>query len=593
MQSNLVLTANFVDLAPPTLTLNELAKGQTAVTNEAPLTITGTTTPAADASPITNVWVSFNSNAWQSATSTAASTSTNQWSSWMAVMTPTPGLQSVRAYAVDAIGNASLTNAFTFTCRQSFALVVRTNQTGTGLGTINPNYNGRQLIAGNTLTMKAQPLPGNAFVSWTSNVLPPTNAQTITFTMVSNLVLYANFRDTTPPTLTVTSPANGRVVTASPITLQGNASDNIAVAQVWYAVNSNAWQLAAGTTNWTASVTLAPGTNVIQAYALDTANNSSPTKTVTVVFPTAPASLTNLRALVTPEDGTPPFEVDFGAKVFSQYAWSTNNDNDAGNYAYASADQATGLLQLQSSALPENSGTQTWLLEFTNHYAAFLDYTNAAGQPVTASAVFSAITNVTPATLTGQTLVSVNALSAQTTYNFLKNSVVIATTGARQQTNTWTLQNYGPCGALLVLASATQTNWSLFHFETALAAEYISESTDGTADAGLAGFIRTTSGGNAPATAAALNSSVALDNAGATLTTIFLNNGAFALTTSDDSLTGAGLYDYTKLSANVGQFILTYTGAHVGTSITSVIQFYNPNFGIVTNTAGISGLLLH
>jgi len=757
MQSNLVLTANFVDLAPPTLTLNELAKGQTAVTNEAPLTISGTTTPAADASPITGVWVSFNSNAWQSATSA------NHWTNWTAVMTPTPGLQSVRAYAVDAVGNASLTNGFTFTCRQSFALVVRTNQTGAGLGTITPNYNGQQLIAGNTFSMKAQALPGNVFVSWTSNLLPGTNSPNYTFTMVSNLVVYANFHDTTPPTLTVTSPAKGQVVTTNSLTLQGTASDNDAVGQVWYAVNANPWQLATGTTNWTGNVALVPGTNVIQAYALDTANNSSitntlsvlyavagtltlqtnglgtiaqpattyyigqnytltavpakgfaftnwtgnpvagtnqaaikftmvsnlaltatfvdtqnptvtilspasgnvtnssiivtgkawdnwglgavycqlnggawtlaspaatytnwslavnlipgtnvisacaadisgqepygttrysPTNSMTVVFQTAPASLNNLRAVVTPADGTTPFEVDFGSNVFSQYAWSTNIANDAGEYAYASPGQVTGVLQLQSPALPQNTEVQTWQLAFTNHYAAFISYTNAAGQPAIASAVFSGITNVAPVTLTSQTLVSVNALSAQTTYNFLTNGVVVATTGSQRQTNTWTLQNYGPCGALLVLANASQTNWSLFHFETALAAEYVSESSDGTADAGLAGFVRTTSGGNAP-TAAALNGGVLLDNDGATLTSILLNNGAFALTTSDGSLTGTGTYDYTKLGSNEGQFILNYSGANAGSSATSVIQFYNPNFGVITNSDGASGLLLH
>jgi len=84
----------------------------------------------------------------------------------------------------------------------------------------------------------------------------------------------------------------------------------------------------------------------------------------------------------------------------------------------------------------------------------------------------------------------------------------------------------------------------------------------------LAGFVRTTLGGNAPATSAALNGGVMLDNAGATLTTILLNNGAFVLTTSDDSLTDPGTYDYTKLSGNAGQCILNYTGVNVGSTLT-------------------------
>ena len=122
---------------------------------------------------------------------------------------------------------------------------------------------------------------------------------------------------------------------------------------------------------------------------------------------------------------------------------------------------------------------------------------------------------------------------------------------------------------------------------------FVSENSDGAADAGLAGFTRTTSGGNAPATVAPLNGVMILDNDGATLTTLFLDSGAFVLTISDNSLTGTGAYNYTQLSGNEGQFILNYGGASAGISSTNLIQFYNPNFGVLTNLTGVSGLLLH
>ena len=758
MESNLVLTANFVDLSRPALTMSVLPKGQTLVTNEAPLLITGTTTRAADSSAVTGVWLSFNGNPWQSAASA------NNLTNWTATLTPSPGLQSVRAYATDAMGNVSLTNTFSFTCLQSFPLVVRTNQIGTGLGIISPNYNGQSLLAGTNFVMKAQAQTGSVFVSWTSNLLPSTNSPTLTFAMASNLVLYANFRDIAPPTLAVTSPSNGQVLATSPLALRGVAADNVAVAQVWYAVNASAWQLAAGTTNWTASIPLVPGTNVIQTYALDTASNASPTNTlrvmyavagtltlrtnglgtiaqpagpyligqnytltawpakgfaftnwtgnpvagtnaaalqftmvpnlaltatfvdtqnptvtitsptagiltsasvtvtgkasdnwdvgavycqlnrgawqlagattgntnwslalnlpsgtnviracaadisgaepfgvthysptnsVTVVFQAAPASLANLRAVITPDDGSEPFEADFGTNLFSQYDWSTNNANDAGSYAYTSPDAATGILTLNSTALPQNSGVQTFQLNFTNRYIAAFSYTNGSGRLVTASAAFSAITNVIPATLAGQTAIRVNALGVMATWDFLANGLAVETTGALLQTNAWTQQNYGPCGAVLILSGGGRTNWNLLHFETPLVAEYVTAGSDGTVDAGLAGLVQTNYGGNAPNTAAVVNGDVLLANHGATLTTVYLNAGAFALFTSDDSQTGAGAYSYTRLSANVGQFTLKFSGAQTGVTVTNAVQFYNPNFGLITNAAAATGVLLH
>ena len=86
------------------------------------------------------------------------------------------------------------------------------------------------------------------------------------------------------PTLAIVSPsANQRVLTADlPVT--GTAADNVKVAQVWLKANAGAWQLGAGTSNWSGVVPLLAGTNVVRAYAVDTSGNLSLTNSVTFVY---------------------------------------------------------------------------------------------------------------------------------------------------------------------------------------------------------------------------------------------------------------------------------------------------------------------
>jgi len=87
-------------------------------------------------------------------------------------------------------------------------------------------------------------------------------------------------RDTTPPKVLTFSPASGTVVSNTSVLVKGTASDNVAVAGVEYrlanAAGTNAWQFAAGTTNWSATVTnLIPGPNTVTVEAIDTSSNIS------------------------------------------------------------------------------------------------------------------------------------------------------------------------------------------------------------------------------------------------------------------------------------------------------------------------------
>ncbi len=104
--------------------------------------------------------------------------------------------------------------------------------------------------------------------------------------MASNLAFTANFVDTKIPTLTITAPKANQKMTNAIAYVVGTASDNWKVAGVWYQLNSNAWNLANTTnnyTNWTTTLPLISGINTIKAYALDLDGNHSLMKTLNII----------------------------------------------------------------------------------------------------------------------------------------------------------------------------------------------------------------------------------------------------------------------------------------------------------------------
>src|SRR5689334_21532363 len=104
-------------------------------------------------------------------------------------------------------------------------------------------------------------------------------------------------RDTTPPSITITSPTTASTWTASgtPLALAGTASDNVGVKSVkWTNATTGGSGTASGTTSWSTSVALVAGQNVITLTARDAANNAG-TDTITVTYnapDTTPPSVT-------------------------------------------------------------------------------------------------------------------------------------------------------------------------------------------------------------------------------------------------------------------------------------------------------------
>jgi hypothetical protein len=98
----------------------------------------------------------------------------------------------------------------------------------------------------------------------------------------------ANFIDIQVPTNSITSPTSGQRWSNAVFTVTGTARDNAAVSSVRYQLNGSGWNLASSANNWTkwgaSSVMLLPGTNLVQAYAVDTSGNLSVTNSVRIDY---------------------------------------------------------------------------------------------------------------------------------------------------------------------------------------------------------------------------------------------------------------------------------------------------------------------
>ena len=266
-----------LDTTTPTVAITNITAGMRV--NNASFTVMGTAT---DNVAVATVYWSL-SNAVAN-TGFAPATTANNWASWSTNVTLAPGTNTIAAYAVDTSGNNSLTNSVSF----DFVVTNRLQVGATGLGTISPNYNNDWLEIGRNYSMTATPGTGFMFTNWTGGTGLPlavlTNGTTVQFLMQSNLILQANFIDTSNPTLSVTNLASGQRVSNETFTVKGTATDNWMVSNVWCQLNTNDWTVAVGTNNWSAVLDLTPGTNNFLAYAVDTTGNRSTTNSVSFQY---------------------------------------------------------------------------------------------------------------------------------------------------------------------------------------------------------------------------------------------------------------------------------------------------------------------
>jgi uncharacterized repeat protein (TIGR02543 family) len=270
MASNLSFTASFADGSPPVLTIKTPTNGMNVA--GAACSVVGT---AKDNVGVTSVQYQLNGGDWS-----PASTS-NNWTNWNISINLAAGTNTLKAYALDAAANSSKTQTVTF----FYPLPALLSVIMVGRGTLTPNYNNHSLDIGRSYSMKAAASAGFKVTGWTGS--QSTTNSTLTFIMASNLTFTANFADDSPPVLAIRTPTNGLNVTNVAFSMAGTAKDNVGVTSVQYQLNGGAWLPAYSSnswTNWNVTVSLAAGTNIIKACALDAAGNTSKTQTVTFFY---------------------------------------------------------------------------------------------------------------------------------------------------------------------------------------------------------------------------------------------------------------------------------------------------------------------
>ncbi len=265
-------------------------------------------------------------------------------------------------------------------------------------GTVSPNYAGKQLVIGQTYKLQAKPKSGFDFVGWTGS--QTTDAEKISFVMDLNLDFTATFADVKKPKLTIKTPSNKSTSTNNAVQVTGVVKDNSTIAQVFYQLNGSGWLLAStanGWSNWWANITLDPGTNIFQAFAVDMADNISSTNKITLTYRPLPASLSG-QAMVVSSGDMVDFTMNFTNTSFSQSAANTNFVDGVGTYTFTKVNSTTGKLTVRYTA-PSNatSDGKTAYLQFTGANSGQL--TN--GDSSISTFVLSLVTNSVPVSLGG------------------------------------------------------------------------------------------------------------------------------------------------------------------------------------------------
>ena len=160
--------------------------------------------------------------------------------------------------------------------------------------------------------------------------------------------------DITPPTVAISTPTNGQILTAASVAVTGTAFDPgspaTGVGTVQVRVNGGSWSNATGTVSWTRNVTLSPCPNTIEARSLDNAGNYSSVASnfVTYIPPNTPP---NIPTNISPANGL------FGVSLTPTLQSSAFSDPDCVGDTHAASEWQ--VLNSPGTVIIADSGTDT------------------------------------------------------------------------------------------------------------------------------------------------------------------------------------------------------------------------------------------
>jgi hypothetical protein len=178
MAPGLGVQATFVDVTKPACAIVSPVALQ-RISNTVPVvTVKGATS---DNVGVTAVNCQLNGGPW------VLAGTANAFKAWTNDVTPIGGTNVVRAFALDAQGNHSLTSSVSFFYVVPVQITLATN----GIGTITRSFAGNMLEIGRPYTVTAVPGAGQVFSNWVGTVTSSSAA--LTFLMQTNMSLTANF----------------------------------------------------------------------------------------------------------------------------------------------------------------------------------------------------------------------------------------------------------------------------------------------------------------------------------------------------------------------------------------------------------------
>ncbi len=298
------------DSVAPTVTITDPTGDPTWAVDTGPLSIAGTASD--DQGVIAVAWAN---NRGGSGTCTG----TTAWSAAGIVLYPGDNIITVTAR--DAVGNTStdaITVTFTDEAAPVLAITTPTDQPIWATTSTTLNIGGTAADNGRVAAVTWSSSRGPSGVctgttAWTATVPLSVGTNVLTVTAAddagneSSAVLAVTQLDAVAPTVTIQQPtANSTYTTqAATVTLQGTASDNVAVTAVTWGNSLGDEGTCTGTNNWTtAAIPLEIGDNTITITASDAAGNiASDTLTVTRQGNRSPV------VTITPPVAGPPYVV--------------------------------------------------------------------------------------------------------------------------------------------------------------------------------------------------------------------------------------------------------------------------------------------